>query len=470
MRLLASAILCLFFLNSFSQTIAQRLEKAYSLFENDPQLKYASASLTVLNGHNGEVIFSANGNTGLAPASTFKTATSAAAYHLLGPEYTWKTTLGYSGSISADGTLHGDLILTGSGDPTLGSWRFSATKSEVLMQKWVQSIRDAGIKKVTGRLIADDTLFGSQSLPSGWIWQDIGNYYGAGSSALSWKENQFDLVFKPGAKTGEPATLSRTQPPMTYLKIVNEVKTGKTGSGDNVYAYSAPYSNLIYLRGTYGIDLKKVISASVPDPAFELAYRLQDTLQRIRVDFALPPLTGRQLLVEKQAYQPVQKILSVHTSPPLSQVIYWFNQKSINLYGEHLLKTIALQKGKEAETTAGVDVLKEFWHDEVGIDEASMNVFDGSGLSPGNRISTLTMASILQSSIKQPWFSSYFDSFPVYNSMKMKSGSINDVLAYAGYQTNALGKSYVFSIIVNNYSGSGSEIKQKMFRVLDILK
>ncbi|HUH32437.1 MAG TPA: D-alanyl-D-alanine carboxypeptidase/D-alanyl-D-alanine-endopeptidase, partial [Daejeonella sp.] len=471
MRLSLSAVFCFFILNGFSQTITQKLERAYSILENDPQLKYGSASLTVLNGENGEVVFSRNGNTGLAPASTLKTITSATAYHLLGPDYTWKTTLGYSGSISADGTLNGNIVLTGGGDPSLGSWRYNETKPEVLLNKWVQAIRESGIKKITGRLITDDTLFGSQSLPTGWNWQDMGNYYGAGPNSLSWHENQFDLIFKPGPKTGDPAELIRTVPDMSYLKIVNEVKTGKPGSGDNVYAFSAPYSNLIYLRGTYGIDLKKTISASVPDPALELAFRLQDTLKKLNVHFSLPAVTGRALLSDNVNVLPVEKVLAVHTSPPLSQIVYWFNQKSINLYGEHLVKSIALQKGKEAETTLGVNAVKEFWNEKLKIDEDAMNVIDGSGLSSGNRITTLAMARILVSARKEPWFKSYFDSFPKFNNMKMKSGSINDVLAYTGYETSASsGTPYVFSIMINNYNGSSSAVKQKMFKVLDVLK
>ena len=470
MRLSLTAFFCLYVLQASAQTLSQKVERAYSVLKNDPQLKYASASLTVLHAETGEVLFSDDGNTGLAPASTLKTVTSAAAYHLLGADHTWNTTLGYSGNISADGTLHGDLIITGVGDPSLGSWRYSQTKPEAVFSKWVEAIRAGGIKRVTGRLVADDTIFGTQTLPSGWIWQDIGNYYGAGPNSLTWHENQFDLIFKPGIKAGDPAMLLRTVPEMSYLKIVNEVKTGKAGSGDNVYAYSAPYMNIIYLRGTYGLDLKKTISASVPDPAYELAYRLQDTLKGLGIAFSAGITTGRQLLADNQNFRPVDKVLTVHTSPTLSQIVYWFNQKSINLYGEHLVKAMALRSGKEAGTPEGVEAVKDFWHSKLSIDENALNIYDGSGLSPGNRITTLAMAQILQSARKEPWFKSYFDSFPTYNNMKMKSGSINDVIAYTGYETSASGTPVVFSIIINNYNGSSSAVRQKMFRVLDVLK
>lgn len=470
MRLFLTSVFCFFVINCFSQSLSRSVENAYSRLEQDPQLKYASASLTVLNAETGELIFSKNANVGLASASTLKTVTSATAFHLLGPDFTWKTTLGYSGSISADGTLNGDVIITGGGDPALGSWRFEQTADKLIISKWISAIRESGIKKVNGRIIADDRLFGTQTLPLGWIWQDVGNYYGAGPNSLTWHENQFDLVFKPGNKAGEPAAVVRTEPEMPYLKIINEVKTGEAGSGDHVYAYSAPYANIIYLRGSYGLDLKKVIAASVPDPAFEAAWQLYESLKHTGISVEKSCLTSRQLAADNQTFIPAEKIISVHTSPRLNRVVFWFNQKSINLYGEHLVKTLAWNAGKDISTENGVEVIKNFWKKKLGIDTDAMNIIDGSGLSPGTRITTLAMARIMQSVKKEPWFKDYYESLPVYNNMKMKSGSINDVLAYAGYQTSSSGVPLVFSFIINNYNGSSSAIKQKMFRVLDVLK
>lgn len=456
-------------ISAFAQNLPSKIANAYAAFENDPQLKYGVSSLVVLNANTGEVVFSKNENTGLASASTLKTVTAATAYYLLGPDFTWETALGYSGSIN-NGVLNGDLILKGGGDPTLGSWRYSSTKNEVLLEKWVSAIREAGIKKINGKVVADDSLFGSQTLPTGWSWQDMGNYYGAGPNSLSWHENQFDLYFQPGKKVGDEAVLVKTEPSLSYLRIVNEVKTGRPGSGDNVYVYSAPYSNEIYLRGTFGIDLKKVIGGSVPDPAFELATNLQDTLRKLSVDVSGGPTTSRRILMDGKGLPEMTRVVTLHTSPTLSQVNYWFNQKSINLYGEHLLKTIAWKHGREISTPEGVRVLQNFWKEKLGIDPDAINIMDGSGLSAGNRITTLAMARILQTIKREPWFASFYEGLPVYNNMKMKSGTINDVLGYTGYHTSGGGEPLVFSFLVNNYNGSASSVRQKMFRVLDTLK
>ena len=470
MKNIFSFFLLLFVSSLSAQSLKQKIEMAYSRFENDPQMKFGISSISILNAETGAIVYAKNENVGLASASTLKTITAATAYHLLGKDFIWETSLGYNGTISSNGTLNGDVVITGAGDPSLGSDRYDQTRSELILKKWTEAIARSGIKNITGSIIADDRLFGTQTMPGGWIWQDMGNYYGAGPSSLTWRENQFDLIFKPANRVGEPAELTHTEPQMSYLKIVNEVLTGAPGSGDNVYAYSAPYSTVIYVRGTYGIDLKKAIAASVPDPAYHLAYQLLNRLKQMGISVEKDAVSARQLSLNNQLFQAPLKIIDIHTSPNLDKIIYWFNQKSINLFGEHLIKTIALKEGKEITTTNGVRVLKDFWSKKEGIDPDAINIYDGSGLSPSDRITTLAMAQVLQSIKKESWFAGFYESLPVYNDMKMKSGSISDVIAYTGYQISSNGTPLVFSFMINNYKGSSSTARQKMFSVLNALK
>ncbi|MEO8794455.1 MAG: D-alanyl-D-alanine carboxypeptidase/D-alanyl-D-alanine-endopeptidase [Daejeonella sp.] len=470
MKILTGLFLCFLTTTSLAQSLSKSIESAFDRFLQDDQLTYSSSSFTVINSLTGEIIYSKNGNMGLAPASTLKTVTSATAFHVLGNDFSWETNLGYNGSISTDGILNGDLIIKGAGDPTLGSWRYNETKSEVILKKWKTAIENAGIRKITGRIIADDSLFGTQTLPDGWIWQDIGNYYGAGPNGLTWHENQTDIKFIPGNKVGELTKIKIKEMEISGVRIINEVTTGPIGSGDNVYAYSSPFSDFIYLRGTYGMDLKKQISISVPDPAKTLGIALQKTLEQSGINIDHSAITARELKRENSSVPNIEKLISIHTSPNLDQVVYWFNQKSINLYGEHLVKTIAWKSGKEISTENGVEEIRTFWKNKLGINKEAVNIVDGSGLSPGNRITTLAIAQILSSTKKEPWFKAYFDSFPIYNNMKMKSGSINGVLAYAGFQNSSSGTPLAFSIIINNYNGSASAVKQKMYKVLDELK
>jgi D-alanyl-D-alanine carboxypeptidase/D-alanyl-D-alanine-endopeptidase (penicillin-binding protein 4) len=454
--------------NTFAQPLEQKLQSAFNRLQADSQCRYASVSLTVLDAKTGEQLFAANPNMGLATASTLKTITTITAFNLLGKDFQYQTQFGYSGSISADGTLNGDVIIKGAGDPTLGSWRYETSRENHILTLMVGALQKAGVKKINGRIIGDDSLFGSETIPGGWIWMDIGNYYGAGTSGLCWRENQFDIKLATGS-AGSPIGIRREVPAVPYLNFKSELVNAPSGTGDDAYAFLPVNGRLMYLRGSYAIDeSKKSISVTLPDPAFDAAFRLNDTLKRLGILVSNEPESTNTLTAKGLSTPAIATNLTTILSPRLSQIIYWLNQKSINLYAEQLLKTIAWKAGKQPTTDNGVDVEQDFWKVR-GIDPNSLNIVDGSGLSPGDRVTTLTMATILQSAKSANWFPDFYSSLPTYNNMKMKSGTILHVLTYAGYQTYK-GRELCFSIMVNNYSGySGSE-REKIFRVLDVLK
>lgn len=463
------SLLTLFFISSFSiaQTPIQKLEKAYNTFQSDPQTKYATISLCVLDANTGSPLFARNEQIGLATASTLKVITAATALSILGKDFQYQTTLAYTGSINAEGLLKGNLVIIGSGDPTLGSERYQNKENKVLTS-WTTAIKNAGIKKIEGAVIGDDRIFGTQTTPEGWTWQDMGNYYGAGTSGLSWRENQFDIHLRPGSRQDEEAKILKTVPEMPYLKIMNELKTGASGTGDRAYVFLPPYANTAYLRGTWGIGIRKTgISAALPDPAYDCAYRLQDTLKTLGIASTQPATTTRIMAINAEPIPHITQKINTITSPTLSEITYWFLKKSVNLYGETMLKSLSLKSGKEASTSDGIDTELKFWAAR-GIDKNALNIIDGSGLSPANRVTTMAMANILFQVQKETWFGDYYKAFPEYNGMKIKSGTINNVSAFAGYHTSSGGQKYIIVININNYSGSG--INKKLFTVLDALK
>jgi D-alanyl-D-alanine carboxypeptidase/D-alanyl-D-alanine-endopeptidase (penicillin-binding protein 4) len=458
------------FMSSYmsAQTVAPA-QAALQAMSKDAQMKYASYSLTVLNAKTGEKVFSINEDMGLAPASCLKTVTAATTLSLLGTNYQYKTLLAYDGTINADGELLGNLVIKGAGDPSLGSPRYQTATESAVIQSWIQAIKKAGIKKVIGKIIGDDSIFDTQTLPDGWIWQDMGNYYGAGVSGLSWRENQFDILLKPGGKPGDAVSLTGTRPNLPYLTFVNELTTGKAGSGDQAYVYLPPYSHLAYLRGTVGADEKNfTISGAIPDPAYEGAYRLDQALQEAGISSS--GVTTARVL--RQLKQPLpQRVTTLYTtlSPTLDKLIYWFLKKSINLYGEHLVKTLASQQSENVSTNAGVRIIREHWQ-QAGIDSNAINMMDGSGLSPANRITTAALSRVLFLAQKEKWFPAYYDALPEINGIKMKDGYISNVRAYAGYITPQQGSPLLFAFIVNNFNGSPATIRQKMWKVLDSMK
>lgn len=460
------SVLVLFFIpfNVFSQPLATKIKLKYQNFASLSSLKNASFSLSVLNTQTGKIVFAANQNMGLAPASSLKTVTSATALQILGTNFTFKTQVAYSGQIVNE-TLNGNLIITGNGDPTLGSPRWASTTKPVVLKAILQGLVNAGIKNIKGKIISNDAVWDTQSVPDGWLWQDMGNYYGAQTSALCWGENLFDLDIVPG-KTAQSAVSLKNNLQYPFLNLINEVVTGQANSGDKVFAYSAPYANTIYLRGTYGINLKKEIGLSLPDPAYTLAYDLQTFLSQNNI--TVEGISTTRLL--GLAYQNPAKAVNIATinSPPLSQIVFQLNQKSINLYAEQIIRILALQKNKKASMPDGLNVVKGYWQ-TLKIEPEALHIYDGSGLSPANRVSTLAMATVLYQAHKTPWFTTFYKSLPTHNNMVMKSGLIADVLAFAGYQKNTEGD-LCFSVMVNNFSGSESVMRQQLYVLLNALK
>lgn len=455
---------------SLAQNLSQKIENAFEAFEQDPNMKYGIASITVLNANTGEMVYAKNEGTGLATASTMKAITTATAYSVMGGNYKYETSLRYSGQIDGDGVLNGDVIIQGTGDPSLGSENFEETKPENILAQWVSAIKRAGIKKINGSIIGDDILFNGQMAPSGWTWVDMGQYYGSSVSSLNWRENKFKIILSGKGKVGDPASLLRTSPNKPYLKIINEVTIGKAGTGDQVYAYSAPYSSFIVLRGTYASDLNKQIEISIPDGALDAAWSLQMALDEAGVSVAEPANTAFLMKSDGEGIPLETTLLDRYFSPTISQICYWFMKRSINLYGEALLKTAALQEGSDPETGEAVDWEREYWSEKIGEDEGALKIKDGSGLSPESRVTTMAMAKILLYAKKQNWFGSYYENMPTYNNMKMKSGTIGGVLGYTGYHTAPDGTPLVFSFLINNHMGRSQPMRLKMFKMLDALK
>ena len=467
--LIAGLLTCSANYHLHAQTIQQKLAQNFATFSNYTSLTNGITSLHVIDSETGETVFEKNQQIGLPTASTMKVITSITALDLLGKDFTYKTKLYYSGEIDSLGTLHGDILIHGEGDPTLGSDRYPTTKESIILAKWKKAIQDAGIQTIQGRIIADDTRYEGIDVPSGWIWADMGNYYGAGISSLNWRENSIGVNFQPG-NLGDPASIKNTTADIRYLKLVNQVKTGQKGSGDNVYGYSAPYSEKIIMKGTYGQDLNKTIEFSIPDPAFDLAYNLNKTLAADSIYTTNGITTGQRLIEDGEKIPKPSKELNTHFSPPLHEIVYWFNQRSINLYGEALLRSIAFITAGKTSTYDGAKYLKKYWEQKLNIKDRELDVVDGSGLSPQNNVTTQSMNRIMQYALTRPWIEEFRKSLPTYNAMTMKSGTINGTLGYTGYHTAKDGKKYTFSLLVYNYDGSATVMRQRMFTLLNTLK
>jgi len=447
-----------------AQTVTQRLQKAFTAFEKDEQLKHAISSLYVIDAKTGKVVFDQNSQIGLAPASTQKIITAVTAFELLGKDYRYKTELGYTGNIKTD-TLQGNLYIKASGDPTFGSWRYANATDSAIKRKWAVALNKTGIRIVTGILTGNYNDYSHKSIPDGWIWQDIGNYYGAPADILNWKENQFDIELQSGSEVGSEVKILGSN-----LNYFNELKAAPKGTGDNAYAYIYQGMKNPLIAGTIPVDEKSFkISVSDPDAVtnafLELSISLGIKSDRVHKSVFVSPNNFSLLDMNPKNYS----VITIHYSPSLDSIIYWFNKKSINLYGEALIKTFAYEKQGFGSTDSGISIVKKFWKGK-GIDKDELNIYDGSGLSPQNRVTTHAQVEILKYAKTKDWFPYFYDALPEYNGMKMKSGTIRDVKGFCGYHKATNGKEYIFSFLVNNYNGKTSGVVNKMYKVLDELK
>lgn len=470
---------------SIAQTDGNRIAAAFEKFEADSQLRSAISSLYIIDAETGKVVFDKNSRIGLATASTLKVITAASAYELLGKDFRYKTEFGYKGEVQ-NSILKGWLYLIGSGDPTFGSWRYSSSNPMTISNGLLGSLKKADIQNDSlhpTSLLLDLSRYSDDVYNEGWIWQDLGNYYGIGSAAINWRENQFDVIVTPGEKEGDDVKAIKTAPSYVsrLMNINNFLLTGKRGSGDNAYFYLGTQNvgseYLLNLKGTIpaGVD-SFVVSASHPNPPH---YFLESLVPRINglVDIKSPlyNLFGRTAYYwggdssHFEGFTKKSTILYTHLSPSLDSITYFFLKRSVNLYGESLIKTIAYEKKGFGSTDGGLDILRNFWKGK-GIDPIELNMQDGSGLSPLNRVTTHAQVQVLRYAQKQSWFNGFFHGFPEYNGMKMKSGTINGVKGFCGYHTSKDGKKYIFSFLVNNYNGGASRLVNKMYKVLDELK
>ncbi|MBA2745299.1 MAG: D-alanyl-D-alanine carboxypeptidase/D-alanyl-D-alanine-endopeptidase, partial [Flavisolibacter sp.] len=372
-----------------------------------------------------------------------------------GTDFRYATEIGIG---KAGGQTH--IYIKGSGDPTLGSWRWKNHSESEVMSRITQSIRRSGVSSV-GQIFMDDKKWQAELVPDGWIWQDVGNYYGAGPEVLNWRENQYDLVLRSGSNLGDPVSVVSTKPFLYHYSFQSYVTSAAKGSGDQSYIY-LPLGGLEgTVRGTIPINENGfVISGAMPSPRKQFIATLSDSLSAYSIAVTNNKTTSSSDSV---------RIIHRENSPSLDSIIYWFLRKSINLYGEALAKSFAFQANDYASITNGVKRLKDFWVQQ-GIAKTELNMYDGSGLSPLNRVTTNAQVKVLQYARSRPWYKGFYDGFPEFNGMKMKSGTISGAKGFCGYHRSNSGQEYIFSFIVNNYNGGASALVQKMYKVLDELK
>ncbi len=465
------ALLILFGNHVFAQN---KIETIVEQLISAEEYKNATVGLQFVDLESGKTIYETNSNKPIIPASVLKIITTASAIEILGPNYRFETKIGYSGKIE-DEILAGNLILIGGGDPTLGSEYFK-DRSETynFIEAWVQQIKAAGIKRIHGDIILDGSAFDTEKVPPTWIWEDIGNYYGAGANAFSVYDNLFRIIFKSSKRAGELTEIISTYPKIEGLEIKNEVVSSNINR-DLAYVFGSPVDKTRVIRGTIPKGRSSfTIKAAIHNPEEVLAYELLSNLAKNGI-----------FISGKVKFEEVNKknfrTIYTHYSPELIEIARVINHKSVNLFAEHLVRQMAYEKTGLGSRDTGLEIIREFWVNK-GMNTESLCMEDGSGLSHFNAVSPSQFNFILSFMQKHSALGLVFlQTLPVAgqgtlasfnpklfpeNTLKAKSGSMTRVRCYSGYLITDLKKKIAFTIMFNQFSGSGAKLSKEIENLL----
>jgi serine-type D-Ala-D-Ala carboxypeptidase/endopeptidase (penicillin-binding protein 4) len=470
-------------------------------FKTDSLFQNAVVAIKAINSK-GDVIGEWNSNMPLLTASTMKTITTGAGLSLLGPAYRFETKIATTGVIK-NGTLHGNLHIIGGGDPTLGSKDTVAFKIDSIFCIWADAIKAAGIEKINGNIIVDDSYFKREAIPDGWTWGNIGYDYGAAPSGLSFFENMQRVKLIPGKRIGDPATISILYPSVPGFTIYNEVKTASRRSGDKSTYYAQDISLKGRYSGTIPIDRDSVISNNAfKFPHFGCGYEFAKYLNAHEIKIRgkvvdIDSLTvGTDCAVEMNCGSDTSQTLLVTTySPELWKIVNVTNRISNNFYAETILKAIGKRVSGCGSYDSSIVAIKKVLRDSLNVALRGYKNNDGSGLSRENYVSPNFFCNYYSSIAKNGIFAKFFESLPVCggpgtlktvlknapseikNRIHAKSGSLSNVRCYAGYVEEGDSMRRVpeekklikFAILVNNYDAYTSQVQPKIEGFMRVL-
>jgi D-alanyl-D-alanine carboxypeptidase/D-alanyl-D-alanine-endopeptidase (penicillin-binding protein 4) len=431
-------------------TPVQRLQADLSAVFETPQFERSFWSVLVSSADAGDDLYSLNAAKLMMPGSTMKVVTLAAAAELLGWDHRFETRIISSAPLD-EGVLRGDLVIVGSGDPSIGERGDMPGTLKAIARR----VRDAGIVRIEGGVIGDDDLFDDNGFGDGWTLDNLPYGYAAAVSALEYNEGSVDLDIHAGATAGDPVAI-QVRPDGSGLHVDNRLVTVAESGTGALRLRRLPGSSRLVVEGQIPAKAAPFVrTASVDNPTgfFASAFRAALISEGIQVngdaadidDFLTKPdLTAARVLVS-------------HVSQPLRNIAASMMRVSQNQYAEALLRSIG-GRDKAANVLKG-------W----GIANDSYVIADGSGLSRYNYVSSEVLVRILRQMRTDPKHESAFgESLPIAGRdgplsrrlagtpaegrVRAKTGTVDNARAIAGYVRTSDGELLIFSILANNFT------------------
>ena len=423
-----------------------------------PALQHGYWGVVVKSLARDETLFAVNARKLMLPASSMKVVTLAAAAEKLGWEFRYETTLHAAGPVEA-GTLQGDLVVVGTGDPSLGAAEGMADR---LFAEWAEVLKQRGIRTIAGRVVGDDNRFEDETLGFGWSWDDLPDDYAAGVGALQFNENAVRITVTPGPAAGDTAAVS-VAPGGSGLNVTGNVVTGASGGAASITTRRLPGSTTLELRGSIPLRANpSTLAVAVDNPTMFFAGALRNALIANDIDV-------RGEAADIDDVRPVPRIagapLVTYRSPPLSALAERLMKVSQNQYAETFLKTVS--EGEVRSAAAGRTGALAILH-AWGVQPAELIMRDGSGLTRYDFVSPEALVTVLghvyrDAKLRGPFEASLpiagrdgtlanrMKGTPAEGNVRAKSGSMTGVRSLSGYVRTAGDEDLVFAIVANNF-------------------
>ena len=461
---------------------------------NEPRFDAAMWGVKVVSLDSKKTLFEHNAAKLFSPASNCKLYTMALALDQLGGDYRIKTSLYAKSKPDKNGVLRGDLIVYGRGDPTINA-RLNGGDIFRALQPLVTALTNAGVRRITGDLVGDESFIVGPPYGSGWAWDDMNYYYGAELSALTINDNTLRVTARPGGKIGDACFLSVT-PGTSFVVLNNRTRTIAAGGKRDISFYRPIEQNVIYVTGTMPLgETNYSDEVTVHDPARLFVTWFKEALLRngVKVGGGVRAENWLDRQVRPMNLAKLTELGAVE-SLPMREINREVQKPSQNLYTDLMLAhvgSLAASRSKESNSTnaietvigmtssedLGVIELEKFLK-KIGVKRGDVKFEEGSGLSRNNLVTPNATVTLLEYMSHHAEAESYLNALPIAgvdgslrNRMKKtraegnvhaKTGTLRWANALSGYVTTTAGERLAFCLMLNRYAAPGDEYSARV--------